>query len=300
MNNNVILKEFVSHSCFDESILFKKDTTYPKISIVVPSFNQAVFLERTILSILNQNYPNLEFILMDGGSTDGSLDIIKKYEKYLSYWVSEKDRGQAHAINKGFQMATGELVAWQNSDDIYLPGAFHKIADIAMRSNYDVYFGNVYLTDENDDILKEMKYIPFSVLHLLFEWNITSQAVFWKRNLFNDIGLLDDSLNVFFDWDWFIRIGKRNKRFKFTNDFLGAYRIHAAAKLATIKNRDSARSYVFKKNNIQFNKLERIIKKGFIFMRRIMYYVLQGDFDYLYSGIVRRCHKICKITSEFR
>jgi glycosyltransferase involved in cell wall biosynthesis len=103
---------------------------FQKISIVTPSFNQGQFIENTILSVLEQNYPNLEYIIIDGGSADNSVEVIRKYEKYLSYWVSEKDRGQYHAINKGFEKSHGEIMAWLNSDDMYCKWAFKAVADI--------------------------------------------------------------------------------------------------------------------------------------------------------------------------
>src|SRR4051812_20683804 len=101
----------------------------PKITIVTPSYNQGHFLEQTIQSVLDQNYPNLEYIICDGGSKDQSVEIIKKYEKHLAYWCSEKDRGQSHAINKGFERATGDIYAYINSDDFFHPGAFDRVAE---------------------------------------------------------------------------------------------------------------------------------------------------------------------------
>jgi len=295
--SNTEIQEFVKKPIFDRQILLEKDILYPKITIVTPSYNQAEFLERTILSILNQNYPNLEFIIIDGGSNDGSVDIIKKYENYLSYWTSEKDKGQADAINKGFKMATGELIAWQNSDDIYLPGAFSRIASEYMKKlRYDVFFGNAYLIDRNDCIIKEMRYIPFSLSHLVYStWNLTSQAVFWKKEIFLDIGYLDETLNVLFDWDWFIRIGKTKIRFKFIRQFVGAYRIHEFTKLSCIKNRDKAKAYIIKKNNLSDNKAIYHLIRNYILLRRFFYYLKQGDYGYLFDGFRRRITKHSKM-----
>ncbi|NVO00781.1 MAG: glycosyltransferase, partial [Geobacteraceae bacterium] len=112
-------------------------TAPPKITIVTPSYNQGRFLEKTILSVLDQGYPNLEYIVIDGGSTDESVEIIKKYADRLTYWVSEPDRGQSHAINKGFERATGEIFGWLNSDDWYHPGALQAVAE-AFAANPDV------------------------------------------------------------------------------------------------------------------------------------------------------------------
>ncbi|WP_461485736.1 glycosyltransferase family 2 protein, partial [Pedobacter sp.] len=113
--------------------IYKGRTDWPKISIVTPSYNQGQYIEETILSILNQNYPNLEYIIIDGGSTDHTVEIIKKYEDRITYWVSEKDNGQSHAINKGFEKATGEIFAYLNSDDCYYPNTFWEIANTYVR-----------------------------------------------------------------------------------------------------------------------------------------------------------------------
>ena len=143
------IRDFVSKPLFDEKIILNRDLAWPRISIVTPSFNQGRFLERTILSVLNQNYPNLEYIVMDGGSTDESVEIIKKYENYLAYWISEKDNGQSDAIKKGFQKSTGEILAWLNSDDIYLSGALRGVAGFFRDGKgTEVVYGNRYIIDE--------------------------------------------------------------------------------------------------------------------------------------------------------
>ena len=121
----------------------KNDEFWPRITVVTPSFNQGQYIEETIRSVLLQGYPNLEYIIMDGGSTDESVKIIKKYEPWLSYWVSEKDCGQSHAINKGWQRSTGDLVAWLNSDDYLAPGTLRQVARIYCQ-HQDLPFGLIY------------------------------------------------------------------------------------------------------------------------------------------------------------
>ena len=120
------LRDFAGRPAFDAGVITKNDPAFPRISIVMPSLNQGRFIERSILSILNQNYPNTELIVIDGGSGDATLDIIKKYSRYLAFWHSQKDTGQAQALNRGFRRATGRIYGWLNSDDLYLPGAFDE------------------------------------------------------------------------------------------------------------------------------------------------------------------------------
>src|SRR5262245_11946447 len=131
-------------------------TRRPRITVVTPSFNQAAYLEQTILSVLGQNYPNLEYIVIDGGSTDGSVDIIKKFQDGISYWISEKDRGQGHAINKGLIRATGDIVAYLNSDDYYLDGALQRVADyFVINPEVDLIHGRCRVVDESGTKVSE-------------------------------------------------------------------------------------------------------------------------------------------------
>lgn len=132
----------------------------PKISVVTPSFNQAAYLERTLRSVLDQGYPNLEYIVIDGGSTDGSVEIIRRYADRLAFWTSEADRGQTDAINKGLRRATGEWVAWQNSDDIYYPGAFHDLSAVAAKHpKAGLIIADMMLIDEHDRPLRDIRYV---------------------------------------------------------------------------------------------------------------------------------------------
>ena len=231
------IQTFVSRPLFAPDVVCSKDSAYPRISVVVPSYNQAKFLERTFLSILNQNYPNTEIIVMDGKSSDGSTEIIRKYEPFLTHWVSEPDRGQPHSINKGFDRATGELVGWQNSDDLYLPGFFYEVADsFRAAPSTQLIYGNIHTIDEHDCITEFWKpqFIPFSLNHLIYlNWNLSSQATFVNRKLIVRAGPLREDIQVGFDWDWFIRIGKMLRHAVLHKAYGGAYRIHSSSKFST-------------------------------------------------------------------
>jgi glycosyltransferase involved in cell wall biosynthesis len=294
------IKNFVSKPTFDEQAICEKNRLWPKISIVTPSYNQAQFLEKTILSVLNQSYPNLEYIIIDGGSTDGSVEIIQKYEKHLSYWVSEKDQGQVHALNKGFSRATGDIIGWQNSDDIYLPFAFRQTAELFLKhSDIDIVFGNIVFLDENENPIGEMRFTPFSILTHFYECiSIANQSSFWKRSVFSRIGMFDTRFQFSMDYEFFLRAAKNNMQFKLFHTYFGAFRVHPSAKSSTVIHMSESDhrniDCIYKKRLVLSSPL-----KIMSLLRRCFYYVIQGDIDYLLGGLLRRCATaISKVKSS--
>jgi hypothetical protein len=182
------------------------------VSIVTPSFNQARFLEQTIRSVLDQDYPDVEYIIIDGGSTDGSIDIVRRYASRLAYWTSEKDRGQADALNKGFARATGDIVAWVNSDDFYYPGAFAAAVD-AFKTSPDLGFlyGRGNRVAESGAIIREFEATrPFDLEALVYGIDyILQPTTFMRRQALHEVGPFDPELHYAFDWELWMRLGKR-------------------------------------------------------------------------------------------
>lgn len=206
-------------------------TNLPKITIVTPSYNQGQFLEETIQSVLGQCYPNLEYIVMDGGSTDNSVEIIKKYEKHLAYWVSEKDGGQSAAINTGFGRATGDILGWLNSDDMYLPGALSFIAGCLDTQKPEIVFGNCIHLRENTVALYGSDAVRAAAEgSLTMHDYIIQPSSFWTGKAWETVGRLDDSLHYSFDWEWFLRAEQAGIPFTAVNKYLSVYRLHEAHK----------------------------------------------------------------------
>lgn len=294
------IRKFVSNRLFDEKVVIANDDSWPKISIVTPSYNQVEFLERTILSVLNQNYPNLEYIIIDGGSKDGSVEIIKKYEKYISFWVSEPDNGQANALNKGFSIATGELVGWQNSDDIFLPYSFVNVANAYQQNkNIDLFFGNILFLNEIDEIINDLRFVPFNYYSLLYEGTVLSnQAAFWKRELFEKYGFFNEKYQFCMDYEFWVRIGN-NCKFHFIHEYLGGFRLHRTSKTTTIAESGLREHYsILKNKGIEYNSLQSRLLRLYYLCRRTLYYLFQKDFDYIIKGFKKRI-RFFRVLSGF-
>ena len=180
----------------------------PRISIVTPSYNQAPFLEDTLRSVVSQDYPRTEHIVVDGGSTDGSVEIIRRYAPHLRSWVSERDRGQSHAINKGLAQATGDVLTWLNSDDTYLPGALDEVGRFfARHPDVDLVYGDYVYTDAGGRPMRRRHvFDTISYESLLYHDYLGQPAVFFRRSLFDKVGPLDESLHYCMDWDLFLRM----------------------------------------------------------------------------------------------
>lgn len=203
----------------------------PLVSILTPSLDQGAWLPYNLRSVACQTYPAVEHIVMDGGSTDETAAVVAEYGDRLT-WISEKDRGQSHAINKGFRMARGEIVAWINSDDILLPGAVAKaVAEFEKTPELGVVYGEGYLMDEAGEFTCRFPAtVPFDLWKLVHVSDyILQQSVFFRRAVFDEIGFIDEDLHYGMDWDILIRIGKRFE-LRYIPEFMGALREYGTAK----------------------------------------------------------------------
>lgn len=241
---------------------------YPKISIVTPSFNQAQYIEDTILSVISQDYPNLEYIIIDGGSTDGSVEIIKKYEQYLAYWISEPDNGHGHALNKGFAKSTGEIMAWINSDDKYYPYTFKTVAEIFTKFS-DINW--IHGKNSRFDKYGRLDDVQFSFINIYsfllynYKW-IQQESVFWRRSLWDKSGAyINEKMSFMVD-------GELWSRFFLFDDIW-----HLNIVIGGFRSHDTNRSHFHIEKvycemeeviNIMKTKIDPRIKKSFTLLKR--------------------------------
>ena len=204
---------------------------WPKISVITPSYNQADFLEATLRSVICQGYPNLEYIVLDGGSTDGSPAIIKKYEANLKYWHSKKDLGQADALSTGFAMATGEIQCWVNSDDILLPGALFHVAKLFIKNKrIGFVYGNRIVIDEQGNEIGRQRWPLFLTrYHWARGQYLAQECCFWRSGVYREAGGINASKFFIMDYDLFYRMWLCTK-FRKTAAYLGCIRIHDETK----------------------------------------------------------------------
>jgi glycosyltransferase involved in cell wall biosynthesis len=219
----------------------------PKISIITVSYNQGEYIEDNIRSVINQNYPNVEHIIIDAGSTDRTLDILKKYDEFIS-WMSEPDKGQSNGLNKGFTRASGEIIGWINSDDRLAPGSLYKVAKFFVEHPDEIaVVGDQAMIDEKGNLIKIIISRPYNFDYLVnYAKGITQNSTFFKKDVFNKIGLIDESLKYEMDKDLFIRITSI-KDIPYIPETLAEFRIH--------KNTKTARGiFYFAKESIKIRK----------------------------------------------
>lgn len=253
-----------------------------KFSIIIPSYNQGSFIEQTLLSVIQQDYKNYELIVIDGGSLDGTVEIIRKYDKYLTYWVSEPDKGQSEAIQKGFSRASGEILCWLNSDDVFMPGTLRSVNQAFIKSSADVVYGNKFLIDENGAIVSYRLVTPFLPLfirdaYLCGGFGIYQPASFWTRALYMRCGGIDQSLRFCMDNDLFNKFVLSAAKFTFLDRFLAGFRIHCASKTATLNHiAEAERKLLTAKYvtgpGVKYSSLKRMFAR----LYRLGWFVMKG------------------------
>ncbi len=212
------------------------DAHWPKISVITPSYNQGEFLEETIRSVLLQEYPHLEYIIMDGGSTDNSVDIIRKYEGHIHHWESKRDRGQSHAINKGFELLSGDIIGWLNSDDVLLPNALFRVAEaLQVLPDVDVVHGEINYVNSQGELLHlaQRREHEFQLDNVLVG-SIYQPGTFWRRSVTDEIGLLNENLHYVMDYEYWMRMALAGAKFHYLAGMpLANFRVTESSKTGT-------------------------------------------------------------------
>jgi len=208
---------------------------WPRITVITPSYNQGPYLERTIRSVLMQGYPNLEYLIIDGGSCDGSIDVIRKYEPWIDYWASEPDSGPAEAINKGLRRATGDILAWLNSDDVYHPGAVFAAVRALQAESAGLVCGQCRLVSPDGKLIDTYTpHLPVTSRSLLMMWEYgyatpPQPTVFFRQAVPEKVGLLDEGLHYVFDYEYWLR-ALGHFGFIFSPDVSADYLVHSESK----------------------------------------------------------------------
>jgi glycosyltransferase involved in cell wall biosynthesis len=259
------------------------ESDFPKITIITPSYNQGKYLEQTILSVIQQNYPNLEYIIIDGGSTDNSVSVLQKYSDVLAFWTSEKDEGQSDAINKGLKMCSGDIVAWLNSDDWYEEGTLAKVVDCWRKQPFDVLHGDAiffFEFDQNKNFRTNYG-TNSSFSRLLRYWsnsqdcNPPQPSVFIRKAIIDQVGMLDRNYHLGMDYDLWLRIARAGYSFRYISDVLSYYRFH--------ENSKSGIDVDYRHFHKEWHKIYQQNIKSLNFIERLKIYWDYSGFYYGYS-----------------
>jgi len=273
--------------------IYKIKNNYPKISIVMPSYNQAKFIEKSILSILNQDYPNTEIIIIDGGSIDGTVDKIKKYHDKITLWVSKKDEGQSDALNEGFKNCTGDIYGWLNSDDIYLPNAFkNAVSALEKNPNKKIVFGDWLFINDQDKIIDYRHAFNFNLNHFKYEgFHLSAQSMFWHRSVHNRFSKFQINLNNTMDYQMILEFGINEGEHSFIRitNALGAFRRYKNQKTEKM-TKDILKEHRLICERYQYldkYKLTGRLKKIYFRVRRAFWYYKRGGIANLVKRLIR-------------
>ncbi len=283
--NQNLLKNHLSKININKFTLKNKCINWPKISLITPSFNQGQYLERTIISVINQNYPNLEYMIFDGKSKDKSNKIIKKYESYLSYWECKNDKGQSSAILKGFKKASGEIFAWLNSDDVYWPGALLVVGQyFDEHPEIDVIYGNSFTIDKNDNILRETRSVKYSKRGLkTLSFSMHQASIFWRSSIYKKVDGIRNDLNFIMDTDLWFQFLLIGAKFKHIRNTLSCYRTHNLTKAMKYENEvNITRKKIYKERlRIDCNTINFKIERNIMRFRTLILHLFNGNLFYL-------------------
>ena len=247
----------------------------PKISIVIPSYNQGQYLEETIRSVVDQEYPNLELFIVDGGSNDNSVDIIRKYEHHITWWISEKDKGQSDAINKGLKKATGEIITWINSDDLLTPGSLHKVAShfSDLPDSTGLIHGGVIVFNEDRELETRFTYLPPCPESYLSGMAFSQPSAFFRKKYVDQVGPLNNDLHYGMDYDLFMRFSLVCN-FQPVRDVFSRYRLHGQSKSVAENHKfmgDWKRIFVSLCKNLSWNQEFELLKTTGLYANELDY-----------------------------
>jgi glycosyltransferase involved in cell wall biosynthesis len=271
----------------------KKENSHPKISIVMPSYNQAQFIERSILSVINQDYSNTELIIIDGGSEDGTVEIIRRYEPYISFWITSKDKGQSDALNKGFNRCTGSIYGFLNSDDVYLPGVFKYSSEVLKKNpKIKIIFGDWLSIDKQDKVIDYNHAFDFNLNHFKYEgFHLNAQSMFWRSNVHKRFSGFDIRLYNTMDYQMILEFGinEGQKSFFRVPHPLGGFRRYEGQKTGKMV------PHVIKEQKLIANrygyqdkyKLIGNIKRLYFRIRRTFWYIKRGGLKNLIHRLIK-------------